>query len=63
MDRDSLFGEYKMMTTTEYDSLTKDKKKYMAEISLLKQALYKVYSNSTCADTVRYCRKVLDGEE
>ena len=63
MDKDSLFGEYKMMTTTEYDSLTKDKNKYIVEISSLKKALLYIYSTSTCANTVRYCRRVLDGEE
>ena len=63
MDKDSLFDEYKMMTTTEYDFLTKDKKKYMEEISKLKQAIYTIYNSSSCANTVRYCRKVLDGEE
>lgn len=63
MDKNSLFGEYEIITTTEYDSLTKDKKKYMEEISLLKKALFTIYNNSDCANTVRYCRKVLDGEK
>ena len=63
MDKKSLFGEYEMITSSEYDSLTKDKKKYMEEISILKKAIYTIYNSSSCANTVRYCRKVLDGDE